>query len=837
MRIHRISVDKYGPLRDLNWELPSTGVVYDDNMAGKTALVDLIVRYLFVPRKRSRLFQNYSRFSGNEEGQVRVELRENGNRHLFGTEGGEADIKELFGWEEEGLFRLFCIRAGDNRLVTRGRNRSSVFNAAASLISGLGTEKLDRIKKDMESEFRITRRGNWSNRKGTQPPKIKERINEEILPFLNDFSASKETLHEYEAGKARLRELQTDLDELEKEKSRTDRILKLLRAEKLERRLNRIETLEKERTNYARIKEEDLEKWRDARAKLEKFREQLSETDHSERTPEEKLKELKNKIKEAEKLQKKELEERINALQDRKREKEREINAVKREARENKRKAIDFLQGEIRAPLKEVTRLEERRNKLEFWYSYRRVLDTAGAGLFLLGLLTAFFSHPYFGLTALPGLVLTLVTRRKLSARANLTQEISDREKEVTRKFNSKFSPVLDGEVKKKNQMEAVIDLVPDRVEEQLKQEENIEEIKSKKDELEEEINRLKLRSEELPKRVKELRKEKKELAERISRAKQRVKEARNTLAELRDRTNLPDLASLKEKLTAKKKLEEKLRDEKATLAGELDSSPEDAKEVTARARETIVELQEVNAAAETRQGQNSAVAQISRDEARERVQKLNKKIERKSEEVKNVRSNLKGLRKDLSERGMDPTSPAELFRKKQEARKDLKEFIIDRVSGNLARKVLEDVSQDYLDSLDRFISGDPVERTVQSLFQEVMGEEFELSFNYENNEFRIKEGEKSYPESDLSSGGRKHLFLATRLGFLDKITKEPGFLVLDDPLLFYHEKRKRKAIKQLKPFVEAGWQVIFFSVDGRTRDGVVEELGGEEYSVSDLEK
>jgi len=835
MRIHRISVDRYGPLRNLNWELPSTGVVYDDNMAGKTALVDLIVRYLFVPRKRSRLFQNYSRFSGAEAGSVKLELRENGNRHLFGTEGGEADIKELFGWEEEGLFRLFCIRAGDNRLVTRGRSRSSVFNAAASLISGVGTEKLDRIKRDMESEFRITRRGNWSNRKGTQPSKIKERINEKILPFLNDFSSSKEILHEYEEGKARMQELQADLDELKKEKSRAEKILKLHRAEKLERHLREIKNLENEREKYARIKENDLEKWRDARTKLEKYRERLSETDREERSPEEKLKETKNKIKETEELLKQELEERINSLQDRKREKERKISTVKREAKEKKRKTINFLQEEIRKPLKEVTRLEEGRSKLEFWYRYRRILDTAGAGLLLLGLLAAFLRHPYFGLTALPGLVLALVNRRKLSKHATLTQEISSREKEVIRKFNSKFGSVLEGEVKRKNQLETVIDLVPDRVEEQLKQEENIKEIKSRKNELEEEINRLKLRSEELPEKLKELKKEKKELSDRIHRAKQGVKEARNTLAELRDRTNVPDLTSLKEKREAKKKIEKKLRDEQATLAGELDSSLEDEGEVITKARETIVDLRADNAVEEISQEENSTVAQISREEARKRVQDLNKKIDRKSEEIKNERSRLEGLRKDLSKRGMDPTSPAELFRKKQEARKDLKEFIIDRVSGNLAKEVLEDVSRDYLDSLDRFISGGSVEKTVQSLFREVMGEQFELSFNYENNEFRIKEGEKSYPESDLSSGGRKHLFLATRLGLVDKITTEPGFLVLDDPLLFYHEKRKSKAIKQLKPLVEAGWQVIFFSVDGRTRDGVIEELDGEEYSVSDL--
>ena len=834
MRIHRISVEKYGPLSDLDWELPATGVVYDDNMAGKTALVDLIVRHLFVPRKRSRLFQNYNRFSGDEAGQVRLELKENGNSHVFGTDGDGTEIKELFGWKEEGLFRLFCIRAGDNSLVTGNRSRASVFNAAASLISGVGTEKLDRIKRDMESEFRITRRGNWSNRKGTQPPKIKERISKEILPFLNNFSSSQEALHEYEAGKARLQKLRAERKGLEKEKSRTQRILKLLRAKKLEGHLKKIENLKSKRKNYARIKENDLEKWREARTKLEKHRERLSETDREGRNPEERLEKLKSEIRESEKLLNKELDERINSLQDRKREQERKMGAIKREAKEKKRKAINFLQEEIRKPLKEVTRLKEGRNKLEFWHRYGIILNTAGAGSIILGALAAFFINPYFGLTALPGLTLILVTRRKLAARTTLNGEISDREKEIVRKFNSRFSSVLDGEVKGPNQLEAVIDLVPDRLEEQLKQEENFKEIESRKKELEKKLNRQKLRAKELPEEVKELKEEKKELSDRISRANQGVEEARNRLAKLRDRTNVPDLAALKEKLEAKKKIEEKLRDEKAVLAGELDSSPDEEEGLLAEAKKTMASLRE-DTAEKIREEGNSAVEEISREEARKRLQELNEKIERKSAKIKNERSKLEDLREDLSERGMDPTSPGELFQKKREARNELEEFIIDRVAGNLAKEALEDVSRDYLDSLDRFISGGSVEKTVQSLFQEVMGENFELSFDSENNEFRIREGERGYPESDLSSGGRKHLFLATRLALVDKLTAEPGFLVLDDPLLFYHKKRKRKAIKQLKPLVEAGWQVIFFSVDGQTRDGVLEELDGEEYSISDL--
>lgn len=835
MRIHRIRVDKYGPLRDLSWKLPSTGVVYDDNMTGKTALVDLIIRHLFVPRKGSRLFQNYSRFSGEEEGNVKLELREGRNSYLFGTEGEGVNLKKLFGWEEEGLFRLLCIRAGDNRLVAGGKGRSSVFNAVASLVSGAGTEKLERIKRDLESRFRITRGNRWSNRKETQPPKIKDRINDEILPFLKNFSARKETLHEFEEAKARIRELESELDRHEKEKKRIERGLDLFRAEKLERHLNKIRKLKREKEKYARVEEKDLKLWQDTRAKLENCRGQLAERDHRDRNVEERVDELKEEIKEKQKLMDKELEREISALRDQKNELQKKINFIEEKIEERKRDIIDFLREEIREPLKELGQLKEKRSNLGLWQKYRFVFDTLAMGLVLFGGLAAFFATSYLGLTSLIGLALGAVTRRKLAVRKSLTEEIAELEEEITRKFNSRFDSVLDREVDKVNRLEAAIDLIPDRVEEQQKRERGLKEIKDKKQSLKGEINRLELRSAELPEEIEELKEEKEGLSDRISRAQQGIKETRSTLSDLRDRTNLPDLPSLKEKLQEKEEVETSLRDERVALAEELGSTSKDDQDLLSRARETVKDLRENPPENEDPIEQNSAVPDLSRREAKGKLKDLGEEISSKRKEIRKARKRLEKLRKDLSEHGIDPSSPAQLFRKKRKKEKQLKEFTIDRVAGSLAKQVLKDVSRDYLNNLDRFISGRSVEKTVQSLFRQVMGKRFGLNFDHDKNEFLVEERKKSYPESDLSSGARKHLLLSTRLALIDKLTTNPAFLVLDDPFLFYHKEKKRKAIKQFKRLRDAGWQIIFFTVDEQTRNGVVEDLDGKEFSISDL--
>ncbi|MBS3740115.1 hypothetical protein KGY47_01935, partial [Candidatus Bipolaricaulota bacterium] len=155
---------------------------------------------------------------------------------------------------------------------------------------------------------------------------------------------------------------------------------------------------------------------------------------------------------------------------------------------------------------------------------------------------------------------------------------------------------------------------------------------------------------------------------------------------------------------------------------------------------------------------------------------------------------------------------------------------------GSLARKTFDEVSSSYLNSLDRYISGKGVGRTVEELFGEVMGHRFKLQFNFETNQFVIDENGLTYPETDLSSGGRKHLFYSTRLALVERIVPESAFLILDDPYLFYQKERKKKAIKQLKAFIDSGWQVLCFTVDDQTRDAMVSELNAEEFSIENME-
>ncbi len=821
----------------MNWNPPEVGVVYDDNTAGKTAIVDVMVRHLFISRKGSSLFRNYRRFGDTESGGIKLEIEDSGSSYLFGSGAGEVSLKELFGWTEEGLFRLLCIRGGDNRLVTGNRDRSSVFNAAASLVAGVGTDKLNRIDRDLQEKFRLTSRNNWSNRKTTQPPKIRDRIEKDILPFLEDFSKAEKDLHLFEERKSEIGELEEVLEGLESRREKLEKRLELIRAKQLKKHQSKIERLEGETEKRARISLEDEETWRAAREKLERNRRKLSEEDYQGDRPEEKLESITEKIETKEELLEAGIEDRIRSKREKSRDLEEKVRSIEKAAKEERRNASMYLQKEVRSPLKRLARLGDERDQLRFWARNRTWIGTASALLIIAGITGSLLIHWPAGISSFFGFGFLFIALKRAGRHEDLSREIEELEKKIAMDFNSRFKELFDREIREPDEVERAIEEVPSRVEKSVKREKNLSELVREKRRLEAELTELKEKRDQLPEEIEGLKSDRDSLEEKISKARQGIMEANRVLTDLRDRTNLPDLASLQEELEKKQELQRKIRKEKAVLKRELGVKNIKGEGLTSRAKKEAKELTKDKEGAEIEVNETITELEEARAETSRELEDMEGEIKSKEEELREKRKDLQGLEADLSGLGIDPNNPGELFRKKLDKEEELDEFIRDRIAGSIARKAVKDVGSNYLESLHRYISGETVERTVDDLFTEVMGERFEVGFDSETNEFVIEEGGLSYPEQNLSSGGKKHLFLSTRLALINRVTSEPGFLVLDDPFLFYHRKRKIKAIQQLRPFVEEGWQVLLFTVDDQTRDGAIEALDAEEFSVQEMTK
>lgn len=840
MKITQLSVDNYGPLEVIDWEVPDVGVVYDDNMTGKTSLVDVLVRRLFIPQEGSKLFEDYQRFtSGGSEKptSITIEIEKDGRKFVFGTEDSDQELKDLFGWTEETLFRLLCIREGDNRLVTGSWDRRSVFNAAASLISGVGTEKADLIDKDLREEFRVTKGNNWSNRKGTAPPKIKNKIEEEIVPFLDDFYNAEKKLYLAKEKRTEIDRLERQLEEKTEKEKKLEQKLDLVRAEKLEEKVDKLRRLNQKREEFARISTEDEEEWREAKEQLERAREKLLEKDYQGKTLEERKKAVKSKREEKEKLLNVNLGEKIRSRRERLQnleEKERNIIEKIDEAREE---AVKFLKREVREPLKRLAKEEEKLHGLTFWKQQGPLLTWISAALILGGGAATLVLPWPVAFISLLGLGFLVLTRRKINYLDSLSGEIASMKDAIRKNFNAEFGKLFDRPLSDVESIEEILEEIPGRVQQEIKNTNNLQEIEREKRELKRELEELKQEREGLPEKIEELKAEEKKLEENIREANARKKRNKETLNDLRDKTNLPDLATLQNRLKEKNNLESQLKETKAVLTNELNTESSDLKDLITSAEKKINELRKDKGTDKKENSKLLADHEGGAEQLSTRLEELKSEIEGLRKELREERRELEDLRGELSQFNVDLENPAELFHKKMDTEENLRRFALDRIAGSLARQIFDEVSSSYLNSLDRYISGKGVGKTVEELFGEVMGDQFKLQFNFETNQFVIDENGLTYPETDLSSGGKKHLFYSTRLALVERIAPEPAFLILDDPYLFYQKERKKKAIKQLESFINDGWQVLCFTVDEQTRDAMTSELDAEEFSIENMKK
>ena len=83
-----------------------------------------------------------------------------------------------------------------------------------------------------------------------------------------------------------------------------------------------------------------------------------------------------------------------------------------------------------------------------------------------------------------------------------------------------------------------------------------------------------------------------------------------------------------------------------------------------------------------------------------------------------------------------------------------------------------------------------------------------------------VDDDDDEFPVKDLSTGAREQVFLGSRLGFARlALDGHPAFLILDDAFQHSDWSRREWLVQQVVTLVEAGWQVLYFTMDDHIRD------------------
>lgn len=171
----------------------------------------------------------------------------------------------------------------------------------------------------------------------------------------------------------------------------------------------------------------------------------------------------------------------------------------------------------------------------------------------------------------------------------------------------------------------------------------------------------------------------------------------------------------------------------------------------------------------------------------------------------------------------------AALGRRLAAAEDTLKDAAGRTLAALWAQKVIAAVQEDLEGAIL-----DPLNRTGE-IFARITGRYDQISYTRQDTGdgvFRVADGGVEYCEDVLSDGARTQFLLALRLALLEKfLNGAPGFLVLDDPLLNSSDSRKRRAIQVLLDYAGEGWQIFYLTVDGAAPD-VFRQLGGDLVTV-----
>lgn len=158
------------------------------------------------------------------------------------------------------------------------------------------------------------------------------------------------------------------------------------------------------------------------------------------------------------------------------------------------------------------------------------------------------------------------------------------------------------------------------------------------------------------------------------------------------------------------------------------------------------------------------------------------------------------------------------------EAEQALKSAIKESLAAIWVQKAVEAAREGFEETLL-----EPLSRAGE-IFHHITGCYDTLNYTRQDGDvtFTVSQQGTTYSEDLLSDGAKAQLLLSLRLALLERILgEEPGFLVLDDPLLNSSKTRKQKAIQVLLDYAQRGWQLLYLTVDEVAVD-IFQEIGAD---------
>ena len=746
-------------------------IVYDENEAGKTSLVDIIVNMLFKRGSAQSRFQ--SRRFDNYKGYVKLEHR--GNEV---TCTGSVDLDKHLGLPPE-FSRLPIVRGSDLHFLwssNRGK-KGPLIEACIQHFSADFEDNLSTIVADVRSAVGLpAKRNHWTKGKMEQLQKHFDLYSKKDY-LLSLMACKEETTRELQGVQEKLQNVKDTLAVVTKEqKELAEEYQAALcsTAKVWQRKLSALRAEYRER-GYERCSREDLQLWGESAAIEHSLREKKASLKSRISDNEAGLFDLHQQQEKVSRCSK-EAEEACASTKE-------TLTRLRQEKEEKGRERSD-LTAEARTLLNSVRSSVDRRDKMKWALAAGPLLAVAAVMLFFAEMILPGGIFLAAGLAILGWALAVSVTYGRT---------IKEAEQKIWRLAQ-------ESGIKPAGTLDQVVLLLEKHIQEQEdKIRDDLVEVEKEYEEKGEEFQQLvqdNLLCERELERLSEVLREDRSSLQECTREYDGIQ---LTLERLMQKTGKPDCDSLEKALQERELMEREIEKTVAHLGTLLGSEQE--------WRERLLALEPY-------------LEQHTNPRSLDELDEKKLQLEAKVLELRNQEDQLQQQYDELRQKELEEFQGlyaagcgdvATLVLRLEEAEQVLKDAIRESLAAIWVQQVVEAAKDGFEEILL-----EPLSRAGE-IFHQITGRYDTLEYTRQEGDvtFSVSYEDAAYSEALLSDGARAQLMIALRLALLERILgEEPGFLVLDDPLLNSSSTRKRNAIKILLDYAKKGWQVFYLTVD-----------------------
>ncbi len=766
-------------------------IVYDENEAGKTSLVDIIVNMLFMKGSAQSRFQ--SRRFDDYDGYVKLEYQ--GQEITF---TGNTDLDKNLGFPQE-FSRLPIVRGSDLHFLWSGNRekKGPLIDACIQHFSADFEENLSSVVTNVRSAAGLpAKRNYWTKGKEDELRKDLDLVSKKEL-LLAAMANKEKTRLELQEVEEQLKKVRAELVALTQEQKelKGERQAALCHsAKQLQGKLLALRA-EYGEGAYERSSREDLQRWTESATMEGTLREKRLSLKNQTRTKEKELFTLKQRcedlnrsLKEAE-----EIHEQVK----------RKLNQLEQEREKEERVHLDSM-AKVKALVDSSRLAASQRGKLKW---------SMAVGALLLLMATIFFIGkllPLTGVFLLAGLGLT---GWGLSASAVYGKTIKSGKEEIRQLIRELgLQPVGTAE-EMAAALERYFQQQKDLTGELLaRMEKECQEAEGCLQGFVEEKIRTDGEREKLSESIKELYSSSIGVAEDLD-------DVNSVLDDLIRKTGKPDHSSLGKALQEKEAMEREMERLETRLGALLGDEKE--------WREELISLE-------------SYLEQYPEPRPLRQLEQQKLQLEKDLRELKADEENLQELyerlgRQELEESKTLYAADCGELGTLALGLESSEELIREAIRNSLAAIWVQQVVETAKVGVEDVIL-EPLSRAGE-IFHRITGRYDSIGYQREGDDlkFSVTQEDAVYGEELLSDGAGAQLLISLRLALLEQVLgDEPGLLVLDDPLLNSSKSRKRKAIRVLLDYVKKGWQLFYLTVDSVAVE-IFKELGEQQVEVKQV--